>query len=90
MPIDYLKNLGFSGVRQVSVSYKEDQLLAFKYRSFNPSLLRNYLGKPTKFREGLFIFVLANNKAIRINTHNNGVLLGNTNKAVSCFLKNCK
>ena len=81
----YTERLGFSGLEPLPVKNKS-LLRAFRYEAFDAVQVRAALGKSTKHRQSLFVFRIARDKAVRVDTVKKQILLGNTPRVVKAFL----
>lgn len=85
--VKYVTALGFNGVEPRKLKYVPmDEARAFKFDSFNSEVTRKTLGKAKAYKLDLFVFVLARDKAVRVDTKKNLVILGNSRRSVRAFL----
>ena len=83
----YLTYLGFKNIQEINLKTSKTILRAFKFEEVDIPQLRDTLGRPTLFKPDLFVFVLSDDKAIRINTANNSIMLANSVRAVNSFIE---
>lgn len=84
--LTFIKSLGFENPVELPVR-NTDVIRGFRYSGFDPVQTRSALGKARKHSpEGKFVFVLARDRAVRVDTTKQVVLLGNGRKAVAAFL----
>jgi hypothetical protein len=90
--VEFVQSLGFAGVVEVEEQrYDPSRYLCFRYSSFDPPTVRSVLGRPIAHTSvGLFVFSIAKDKAVRVDTKKRTLMLGNGAKSVQQFLSNCK
>ena len=88
----YLESLGFKGVQEVDhPTYDKSMFRCFRFLSVDPRVLHSVLGRSKAHTsDGLFVFLLKKDKAVRLHMKKRTVMLGNGTAAVSQFLRNCK
>jgi dihydrofolate reductase len=84
---NYVESLGFEKVELFSPiisggrNYKK-----FGYKKFDAAKVRATLGKAKKFGQGRFVFVIDSEKAVRVDTKQKKLWLGNGSQVVNLFL----
>lgn len=85
--IPYVLGLGFHD--PVAIPTRKSHIIrGFKYSGFDPEQTRAVLGKAKKHNaHGKFVFVLARDRAVRVDTAAQIVLLGDGQRVVKAFLE---
>lgn len=82
----YVVGIGFNNPSPLRC--KNANVRRFRYTDFDLDLVRAQLNKPKKRdSEGRFVFVLAKDKVVRVDSYKKIILLGNGPRMVKAFLR---
>jgi hypothetical protein len=85
--LTYVLALGFDSPVELPVKNK-GVIRAFRYSGFDPEVTRAALGKAKKHTpEGKFVFVIGRDRAVRIDTATQTILLGDSKRVVDALLR---
>jgi len=85
--LTYVESLGFYGVKHKKVKAPELEVRGFTFERFDPEETRRTLGRSRAHTQNLFVFVVGRNRAVRVDTKKNVVLLGNSARALAAFME---
>lgn len=87
-PVLYVESIGFSNVSTLKTKNPPSVVKAFAYEDFNPEWVRSSLGKPSSYsHNGVFVFRLSKERAVRVNTSRKTVLLVSGKSMVRKLMK---
>jgi hypothetical protein len=85
--LTYVTSLGFQGVSEILSSKNRQQIRAFSYEQFNPKQVQYTIGRPKAHAENLLVWKITRDKALRVDSTRQRILLCNGRKAVQALLR---
>ena len=85
----YAESLGFKNVKKLKSVTDNPNLCSMRYRSFDAAKVRAELGRAKlyDYKKGVFLFVVAPDKGIFVNTSKQKLILCNTRAIVKSVYK---
>ena len=87
----YLVGIGFTQPTNVKTKNSSKVALAYSYKGFDPEKVRSSIGKPSRHSaDGVFVFRISAEQAIRVNTTKQTILLVSGRYAVRVLMEATK